>query len=86
MGFLKNNILYHYERAQNRGIDHDQRKGYFDAFPKTTIQDFEEFYEGWIKNNYFNLLMIGDLEEMDQEKIKKFGKVTILDQEEIFGY
>jgi len=82
---VKNAVLYHYEKSINRGINYDYRKHYFEELATITLEDFESFYNEQIKNSLYNLIIIGDLNEIDRMELSKYGKVTELGIEDIFG-
>ncbi len=81
----KNSILYHYERAKNRGLDYDYRAHYIKGISDVTLEDFQKFYEESIKKHNYNLILIGDLNEIDRSKLSKYGKNIELSKETLFG-
>ena len=81
----KNALLYHYETSLNRGFDHDYRKQYYEVFPSLTMEDLKDYYNKQIKDNSFNLIIIGDLSKIDTSFLKKYGDIHILTKEEVFG-
>ena len=81
---VKNDVLSHYENSLNRGFDHDYRKQYYDEFPNVTLEDLKKYYQEWIKDNPFNLIIIGDLTQIDKTVLKEYGKINVLTIEELF--
>jgi len=83
---LKEDILWNYLSAKEFGYTTDTRKELFDKIPAMTLQDVKAFQEKYIKNRPFTYCILGDTKDLDMEALKKIGPVTILTQEEIFGY
>ena len=83
---LKEDILWNYLSAKEFGYTTDQRKETFEKIPTMTLQDVKAFQEKYIKNRPFTYCILGDTKDLDMEALKKIGPVTILTQEEIFGY
>jgi Predicted Zn-dependent peptidases len=83
---LKEDILWSYLSAKEFGYTTDQRKETFEKIPTMTLQDIKAFQEKYIKNKPFTYCILGDTKDLDMEALKKIGPVTILTQEEIFGY
>lgn len=83
---LRSKILFEYLKAQKRGISIDPRKTVYDEISNLTFDSIKSFQEKHIKDQPYTLLIMGSKENLDFEKLKKFGEVTELSLEEIFGY
>lgn len=83
VNFSRLNLL---KDAQNRGMDEDLRKIVFEAFPKMTMDDFKAFYQKHVQQNPMRILIVGDEAVVDEKKLKGFGKITKLKEEDIFGF
>ncbi len=83
--FVGEQVLSHYENSKRKGFDIDYRKYLLEAYPQTTLEDFRTFYETEIQNNYYNLIVVGDISKLDQEALKQYGKINLLKAEDLFS-
>jgi predicted Zn-dependent peptidase len=83
---LRDEILWNYLNAKEFGYDTDQRKELFERIPNMTLDDVKAFQKKYIKDKPLIYCILGDTKDLDMTMLKKIGKVTILSQEEIFGY
>ena len=83
---LRDDVLWYYLNAKEFGYTTDERKELFEKIPGMTLQDVKAFQQKYIKNKPFTYCILGDLNDIDVEALKKIGPVTILTQEEFFGY
>ena len=51
-----------------------------------TLQDVKVFQEKYVKNKTYTYCILGDTKDLDMKALGKIGTVTILTQEDIFGY
>jgi len=82
---VKNAALYHYERSINRGVNYDYNKHLLEELPNLTLDDLEDFYKTFIKGNNYNLIIIGDTSQIDKNELLKYGTITELSKETLFG-
>jgi zinc protease len=82
----KANILFNYETAKRRGLDHDIRKDIYDKALTMTMNDVEKFQKDFIKNRKFNVVLIGNHSKLNLKDLEKYGKVEELSLDQIFGY
>lgn len=78
--------IWNYVNAQEAGLDYDVRKGIYEKVKTMTFADLKAFQEEYIKGNNFTTVMIGSKENIDFEDLKKYGEVTELSLDEVFGY
>ena len=83
---LRDGILSNYLSAKEFGYTTDQRKEVYEKIPNMTLKDVKAFQEKYVKNKPYTYCILGDIKDLDIEALKKIGPVTILKQEEIFGY
>ena len=83
---LRDGILNSYINAKRFGHTVDPNIESYNKILKMTLKDVKEFQEKYIKNKTYTYCILGDTKELDMEALKKIGPVTILTQEEIFGY
>ncbi|MDR1980024.1 MAG: insulinase family protein [Tannerellaceae bacterium] len=83
---LRDDILWNYLSEQEFGYETDFRKELFEKIPHMTLADVKAFQEKYIKNKPLTYCILGDTTSLDIQALKKLGSVTVLSQEEIFGY
>jgi zinc protease len=79
-------ILFNYINAQKLGYDFDVRKELFENVPGLKFEKLQEFQNKYVKGNDFDIIVLGNKNELDIKTLEKFGKVHFLTLEEIFGY
>jgi predicted Zn-dependent peptidase len=83
----KANILYTYLRNKKLGYDYDYRKDVYNAIDNFTLQDVVRFNQQYIQGKPKTYFILARESAVDFEAIEaKFGKVTKLSLEDIFGY
>jgi predicted Zn-dependent peptidase len=83
----KMSIIYTYLNYQKLGITTDRRKELYDAIPKFTLADVQQFNKQYIKNQPKTYMILSRESEVDFPALEtKFGKATKLTLEDIFGY
>jgi predicted Zn-dependent peptidase len=83
----KMNVIWNYISAQEMGYKEDIRKTYFETIPTMTMDDVVRFNEQYVKNKPKTYVILGNEKAVDFKQIqKKFGPVTKLNRDEIFGH
>jgi predicted Zn-dependent peptidase len=82
----KAQILFNYLNARKFGLTYDIRKDVFEKVPAMTFADLKSFQETYVKNKKFNIMVLGNKNLLDVKTLEKYGPVTPLTLEEIFGY
>lgn len=82
----KASILFSYESAKRRGVDHDLRKDVYENVQNMTIEDVANFQKKHIKGKNFNIVLVGDKDKINLKQLAKFGEVRELTLDELFGY
>jgi zinc protease len=82
----KTNILFNYETAKRRGVDHDLRKDIYEGIQNMTIEDVANFQKQYIKGKPFNVVLVGDRKKLSFKDLQKYGAVKELTLDELFGY
>jgi predicted Zn-dependent peptidase len=83
---IRDNILWDYLNAKRFGYETDARKDIYEAVPAMTMQDVMDFQQKYVKNKPLTYCILGNVNDLDLAALQKIGKVTILTQEDIFGY
>jgi zinc protease len=82
----KAGILFNYETAVKRGLDHDVRKEIYEQVQTATLADVEKFQQENVKNSKYNVVLIGSKDKINFKELKKYGTVKQLTLDELFGY
>jgi zinc protease len=82
----KTSILFNYESAKRRGVDHDLRKDIYESIQNMTIEDVANFQKQYIKDKPFNVVLVGDKKKLSFKHLSKYGEVKELTLDELFGY
>ena len=82
----KTGILFNYENAIRRGFDYDIRKDIYTQAQMMTLDDVEKFHKEHIGNQKFNVVILGNRDNLNFKDLQKYGKVQELTLDEIFGY
>jgi predicted Zn-dependent peptidase len=82
----KTAILFNYESAKRRGLDYDIRKDIYQEIQNMTIEDVANFQQRYIKDQNFNVVLVGDRNKLSFKDLSKYGQVKELTLDELFGY
>ena len=82
----KSNIFWNYESLKKRGISNDNRKQIYDEIKAMTIEDLKTFFDDNIKNENYNVMVIGNKKDIDFEALGKLGNVKELEIDYLFNY
>lgn len=82
----KANILFNYEDARKLGLDYDIRKDIFKNVPDLTLAQMKTFEQNHLKNMKYTVLVVGKKENLDLKTLEKYGKITFLPLQDLFGY
>lgn len=82
----KAGILNSFLAAQKLGVDHDLRKDVYEKAMQMSINDIKKFQNDNIKDSKYTILVLGDVNKLDMKTLEKYGSVSTLTLEEIFGY
>ena len=82
----KASVLWSYEQAIKYGLDYDVRSKVYNEIGSISLEEIKKFHETYMAKKKQKLLIIGNKELLDLDTLKKYGKVTELSLEEIFGY
>ncbi|HIZ85160.1 MAG TPA: insulinase family protein [Candidatus Coprenecus stercoravium] len=83
---IKEEVLWLYLYSERLGLDHDINRDIYENVLNYTLQDVIDFQEKMVKGRKYTICILGDPESLDIKALEKYGKVTLLSTEEIFGY
>jgi len=82
----KASILFNYESARKKGLDYDVRKDVYEQVQDYTLEDVANFQAQYLKNNKYNIVLMGSKDKINFKELQKYGEVKQLSLDEIFGY
>ena len=82
----KTKVLDYYEAAQKIKIDYDQRKDLYDNISDFSMENLREFHNSHVNNDNYTYMVLGNIEDLDMNILKRYGNVQVLSLEDIFGY
>ena len=82
----KSNIFWTYERLKKRGITEDYRKEMYEKIEKMTLNDLKTFFNENISGQDYNVMVIGNKNDVDFDALAQLGEVTQLDIDYLFNY
>ncbi len=78
---------YRYLDDKKWGYDTDSRKIFFEALPKLTLKDIDDFRRTHLQDKPKTYIILGNENEIDFETLQQqFGEVEKVTPEQIFGY
>ena len=82
----KMSIINNYLSCEEMGLKAPRDKEMYNAIQKMTLNDVVNFNKTYIKGQKRAVAVLGNKDEVDLKAMEKYGKVTTLSLEEIFGY
>ncbi len=82
----KSEILFNNLEAQNLGNQTDIRKDIFEKVQNYQFADIKGFHDQNMKGKPLTVLVLGKIEGLDLEVLKKYGTIKVLTLKEVFGY
>lgn len=83
---IKDDIAWYYISAQDLGLNYLDDKVLFEKLPGMTIDDVIKYQQDNVKGHTYTYAILGKVEDLDIDALKKMGKVVMLTPEQIFGY
>ena len=82
----KMSIINYYLSCEEKGLKAPTDKSDYNAIRNMTVNDVTNFNKSYIKGQKRVVVVLGNKDEVDMKGLEKYGKVTTLSLEEIFGY
>lgn len=82
----KSNIFWTYESLKDRGIENDNREEIYNTIKDMELSDLKEFFDKNIKGENYNVLVIGNKNDIDMKALKNLGEVKEMDIDYLFNY
>ncbi len=78
------NVFWSLKKNQERGYQHDLRKDIYEAMQNFNIAQLVDFHDTYVKNNIYNILILGNKANLDLAYLSEWGEVVELKAEDIF--
>ena len=82
----KASIFWSYERMKRRGITKNNKEEIYNSIKNMTLADLSNFFNENIKNGEYDVMVVGNKEDVDVNALSKLGKVQELDVDYLFNY
>ena len=82
----KASIYWEYLRLKKLGLTEDPRKEMYKAVENMTLADIKAFFERCVKGRDYNIMVVGNKNEVDMNALKKLGTIKELDVNYLFNY
>lgn len=82
----KDGVLYAYFADKKLGFDHDSRIDLYKELKPINFASIKSFHEQKIANKPYTYLIVASDKKVKLEDMQKFGAVTTLSLEQLFGY
>ncbi|WP_298519073.1 pitrilysin family protein [uncultured Kordia sp.] len=82
----KSNIFWTHEDFKEKGIKADDIEKMYKAIEKMTLADLKKFFDQNIKGQQYNVMVIGNKEDVDMEALSKLGEIKEMDVDYLFNY
>jgi predicted Zn-dependent peptidase len=83
---IKDEIAWSWIRNQDLNVNHDLNADLYAKLPTFTLDDVIAYQQANVKGRTYTYAILGNIEDLDIESLKKLGRVVILSLEDIFGY
>ncbi len=82
----KSNIFWSYERLKRLGYDNDNREELYNTIKDMTMEDLRDFFNQNIKGENYNVMVIGNKNDVDMQALSKLGVIQEMDIDYLFNY
>jgi len=82
----KEKVVWTYLNWKRLGLNEDPRPAVYAAIPNVTLENIKQFQKENVTDKPQTIVILGDVNKIDMEYLKKLGKVKVLSLKDIFGY
>jgi predicted Zn-dependent peptidase len=83
---IKDQIFWTYLQNKDRGIDRDYREEVYREVREFNLDDLNAFFEERIRGHKYDMLVLGNRNNIDFNVLGDYGEVKELSLEELFNY
>lgn len=84
--YIGPSLLDYVFSSKKLGLDHDINEDIYRDASRLTLRGLENFQQTNVKDRKYKYIILGNIEDLDMERLNNIGKVKILTLEQIFGY
>jgi predicted Zn-dependent peptidase len=78
--------IFHYDKLQKMGFEHDARKDRYEFLSKAQPNDLIAFHNQKIKNRTFNYMFMGQKKDLDMKFLEQLGPIHFLSEKDLFAF
>ena len=78
--------LYSFWANKKLGFEESKNEQIYKALSSLELEDIVKFHEDNIANSEFSILVVSNVKELNLKNLERFGKVEILEVEDIYPY
>ena len=82
----KQDIFWSYERMKKRGITENNGEEIYKTVQQMEMEDLTEFFKNNIAGTEYNVMVVGNKNDLDINALQKLGDVQELDVDYLFNY
>ena len=82
----KTRLFFNYLDAKQKDLDYDIRQDIYAKVKDMNFDDLKNFHQKYIKDNEYNIALIGDKSRLNFAALSKHGAVKELSLDDIFGF
>ncbi|WP_246865754.1 M16 family metallopeptidase [Croceivirga thetidis] len=82
----KQDIFWSYERMKKRGISENNGEEIYNSVKDMELADLSSFFKENISGTEYNVMVVGNKNDLDINALEKLGKVKELDVDYLFNY
>ncbi len=82
----KSNIFWSYERLKKRGLTENNREEIYNNIKNMTLSDLSAFFQENVKGGSYDVLVVGNKNDLNVNTLSRLGKVKELDVDYLFNY
>lgn len=79
-------IIFNYLTAQRKGLNYDIRKKTYAEVDKIGYKELNDFHSKYISKKPYTYCVVASEKKLSMDDMKKYGEVTKISLEDIFGY
>ncbi|MBD78581.1 MAG: peptidase M16 [Crocinitomicaceae bacterium] len=83
---IKDRKFFTYLSYKQLGLNNDVRKTIYEEVQKADMASMKSFFDTHVKGRSYTIMVLGDRNQIDKSVLEKYGPVTELSMEDIFGY
>ena len=82
----RSQVLSAFVDAQDLGLEGDPRRLVYEKVKEMSLEDIMAFHQQHLRDNKYALLVVGSIDKIDFDDLKKYGYVKPMDLDKLFGY